>query len=222
LCRRTEPNQPVHAQHLCLQDEAKELLQKAGGNPLMIRVLAAHFRAAGDPLQPANVSMSSSAVGNIKFHSQLSRLEDYTDHPKDAYRDTIKSIDSQAQQVLAVLYRYFEPLQKVSIADLLDTWKREIEKQGGSPREEDFRTGLEDLHFKNAVEHYQGNAFCPHGVRIDLSICRAMSHPEPPATGALSEKYILKCCSTSFATLPRVYAQNQVFIGASVCSINRM
>jgi hypothetical protein len=89
-------------------------------------------------------------------------------HPKDAYRDTIKSIDSQAQKVLAVLYRFFEPLEPVSIADLLDRWQTVIQAQEGLSREDDFNKGLEDLHFKNAVEHYQGNAFCPHGMRVHL------------------------------------------------------
>jgi hypothetical protein len=163
-----------------LQDEADQLLKKAGGNPLMIRVLAKQLREAGDPLGPGNVSMWRNAVEDIKFYSQSLRLEDYSCHPKDAYRDTIKSIESQAQKVLAVLYRYFKPLQKVRTADLLHTWKGVIEGQGGSSREVDFHTGLDDLHFKNAVEHYQGKAFCPHGVHIDLSALPCAVAPEPP------------------------------------------
>jgi hypothetical protein len=157
------------SQHLCLQELADQLLQKTGGNPLMIRVLAAQLRAAGDPLEPGNFWMWRNAVEDINFNSQLLRLEDYTCHPKDAYRDTIKRIGSQAQRVLAVLYRFCKPLQKVPIVDLLETWKQVIALKGGSSREEDFYTGLDDLHVNNAVERYQHDAHYPHGVHTQLS-----------------------------------------------------
>jgi hypothetical protein len=152
-----------------LQDVANNLLQKTGGNPVMIRVAAAQIRVKKNPpeLYNVNVTWTDTVVG-INLKSDLLRFEGYPGHPKDAYKNTIKKIESQAQKVLAVLYHSFQPLQKVPITDLCNKW--ELVTDEGPSREKDVNTGLNDLHFKNAIERDQDDGSYPHGAYVDSSI----------------------------------------------------
>jgi hypothetical protein len=162
-----------------LQEVADQVLQKTGGNPLMIRVMASllHIQTHG----PYDVESWRSILIRLNdllvINYSVLGMERYSPHPVHAYENTVNSMGREAQQVLAVLYHCFQALEKVPIADVGQKWQELVavaSQQGTtrgsalSPRDVHFRKGLKELWGKNAIETDQGETSCHHDVQFAL------------------------------------------------------
>jgi hypothetical protein len=155
-------------QHLRLQDVADQLLQKTGGSPLMIRLVAGLLKERD--LQgrgPDDVEKWESVLeglARLLENNQDVHIDGYK-RPMLAYQLSVQSMGGQDKQLLAVL-RHFPPVQEVSIAVVRAVW------QGMWSLEDSlFEVLLQRLQRMNVVDIHQREHFgCKYGEQLKYKL----------------------------------------------------
>jgi hypothetical protein len=154
--------------NLCSQDVADQLLQKTGGSPLMIRLLAGlllekDFQGRG----PNDVDKWRSIMKDLETpfrNNQDVHVYGYGS-PLLAYELSVQRMRQPERQLLAVL-RHFPPVQEVPFAVVKAVW------QGVWTLEDsrDFQASLQRLQQMNVVDIHQREHYgWKYGVYLNLN-----------------------------------------------------